>query len=367
MRNSTFRQRRRKDIRPQVRQVLTATPKDGRSNENMVLLLLRFVYCTGRIAFTESSLKHHVLTSPTTPDLPIHRHLDRSDRKPPKPATHSTSRRGETCFPPKRHKLGCPTFTTALPSLSWVKLQHFSGRKSSFKQAAERFRVVACLLCLTWFATSISAATTCAPTTFEGEVRAGEAFQHPISPTLDFKLEAVPNGWIIRVLPHGSSTSRFHDPQDLAELANPPYRSPTPILLSTGYSFRAQDAIAWNPRTFHFFTTAAQRRIAEEAYQATLRDPNHPSAGAALYTVLPQAHEAEFRILDAEIAGGTANQSPAAAAVASHFAQTAHRVRADLPPTALGQILQLRFRVTVTKQDTDLCKRNKSPQSRTHP
>ena len=51
--------------------------------------------------------------------------------------------------------------------------------------------------------------------------------------------------------------------------------------------------------------------------------------------------------MDAEIVGGTANQTPAAAAVASHFEQTAHTVRADVPATSLGTLVRLRFRVNV--------------------
>lgn len=219
------------------------------------------------------------------------------------------------------------------------------------------------------FTARLSAATVagCMPVVFEGEVRAGHAWQQPINSALDFKLEAVPAGWIIRVLPRGANGNAGRSTLDFAELANPPYRSPTPILISTDFAFRAQDAIAWNPRTFHFFTTAAQRTAADAAYQANLRDPTRPDAAQALFRVLPQAAEGEFRILDAEIAGGTANQTAAAGAVASHFAQTAHRVRADLPPTSLGQILSLRFRVSVPSQDTLPCTRKSSPQHQTHP
>ena len=39
---------------------------------------------------------------------------------------------------------------------------------------------------------------------------------------------------------------------DYAELATPPYESVSPLLLSTDFSFRAQDAVAWNPRRFRY-------------------------------------------------------------------------------------------------------------------
>ena len=193
---------------------------------------------------------------------------------------------------------------------------------------------------------------TCKPQILEGEVRRGEAWQHGISPRLDLKLEAVPAGWMIRVLQHGGP----RPPHDAAELANPPYRSPTPILISTDFAFRAQDAVAWNPRTFRFFTSPGETVQAEAIFQSTLRDPNDRAAAARLYPLIAAAPEATLQILDAEIAGGTANQTAAAATVASHFEQTAHTVRTDLPPSPLGVLLRLRFRMTVPPLGTN-CRR----------
>ncbi len=183
----------------------------------------------------------------------------------------------------------------------------------------------------------------CPAVLIEGDVSEDHAYTHPLNSRLDFKLEAVPAGWMIRILPHGG-VRPLHD---AAELANPPYRSPTPILISTDFAFRAQDAVAWNPRSFRFFTTPEQVATAEQAYQATLREPNRPAAGAALYPLLQQAAEGTLTIVDAEIAGGTANQTAAAGSVASHFDQTAHTARTDIAPSPLGRLLRLRFRLTI--------------------
>ena len=191
-----------------------------------------------------------------------------------------------------------------------------------------------------------SAKAACAPRILSGLVVRGQAFTAPVSPLLDFKLEAVPAGWIIRILPHAGP----RPPHDAAELANPPYDSPTPLLLSTDFAFRAQDAVAWNPRNFRFFTTAEQLRVAEGAMRAIRHDPQHPAAGAALYPLLAEAAEAQLQIVDAEISGGTANQTAAAVTVATHFEQTAHQLRADLQPTPLGTILRVSFRLTVFPQ-----------------
>ena len=181
----------------------------------------------------------------------------------------------------------------------------------------------------------------CPSVTFEGTVEAGKSFQRGVSATQALLLDAVASGWVVRVVPaHGSRGAH-----DSAELATPPYRSPNPLLITTDFSFRAQDAVAWNPREFRFFTTAAQMGVAERAYAATLKEPNRPAAGAALYPLLAEACTAELQITDARIAGGTADQTIAASTVASHFSQTAHTVDTGAAPTTLGKILLLRFRV----------------------
>ena len=183
----------------------------------------------------------------------------------------------------------------------------------------------------------------CPTLTFEGEVQAGKSFHHALGAQQSFLLESIASGWIVRVLP----ASGARGPHDFAELATPPYRSPNPLLISTDFSFRAQDAVARNPREFHFFTVARQMAIAQTAYEATLKEPNRPAAGAALFPLLAEACTASLQIVDARIAGGSADQSLMAATVASHFSQTAHTVDTTAPPSKLGKVLWMRFRVTV--------------------
>ncbi len=202
-------------------------------------------------------------------------------------------------------------------------------------------------LALVWagaFLMELSAsAAACPALQFDGEVQAGKSYGHRLDAAHDFLLESLASGWIIRVLP-AAGPRGVHD---YAELATPPYRSPNPLLLSTDFAFRAQDAVAWNPREFRFFTTPAQLAAAARAYDASLREPNRPAAGAALFPLIAEACTAEFRILDARIVGGTADQSLMAAAVASHFAETAHTVDTSALPSKLGRMLSVRFRVTM--------------------
>ena len=139
-----------------------------------------------------------------------------------------------------------------------------SGQAAGHARLA-RFRrlllMVVTKVCLGAAIAQAAPAKACPGLSLEGDVAEGHAYTHSLNSRLDFKLEAVPAGWMIRILPHGGERPRH----DAAELANPPYRSPTPILISTDFAFRAQDAVAWNPRTFRFFTTPQQIAAAERA------------------------------------------------------------------------------------------------------
>src|SRR5580698_3517284 len=91
-------------------------------------------------------------------------------------------------------------------------------------------------------------AATCRRAVLEGEVRAGDEYVRPMGNGLEVMLEPLASGWILRVLP----VSGPRPAHDYAELATPPYESVSPLLIGTDFSFRAQDAVAWNPRQFRF-------------------------------------------------------------------------------------------------------------------
>jgi len=137
-------------------------------------------------------------------------------------------------------------------------------------------------------------------------------------------------------------------PHDYAELATPPYQSVNPLLLSTDFSFRAQDAVGWNPRHFRFAVNDEdyQRLLrAYEAYRST--QPPSTAAQAELVKVVGHMPEGTFEILDSHLVPGTADQTGSAAAVASHFLSTAHSL--DMPSggktTPLGRLNWVRFRI----------------------
>ncbi len=179
----------------------------------------------------------------------------------------------------------------------------------------------------------------CSRVVFDGDVKAGEGFEKIFAKGLKFYMEPLRSGWIVRVLaadgPRGG--------HDYAELATPPYRSVNPLLISTDWSFRAQDAVAWNPRRFRYARNGEVfRRLAELYGGVTANDAASSSKAAEIASEQP---EGVVQILDARMAPGIADQAQMAATVASHLEETPHEVDQGIAPSALGRIEELRFRV----------------------
>ena len=185
---------------------------------------------------------------------------------------------------------------------------------------------------------------TCVRGVLEGEVRAGEEFVRPIGNGLEVMLEPLASGWILRVLPVGGPRPS----QDYAELATPPYQSVSPLLISTDYSFRAQDAVGWNPREFRFAADGRSFAQLAEVY-GEYRSSRVPSevVKSRLAELVSRAPQGKLEILDAHLVPGLADQTETAAMVASHFTTTAHRIErpADGRDTALGRVTWIRFRI----------------------
>lgn len=194
----------------------------------------------------------------------------------------------------------------------------------------------------------------CSLITIEGEVSAGQVYSHPINSSLDLVLDPLPSGWLLRVLPAGKP----RPPHDYAELATPPYQSVTPLAVSTDFSFRAQDAVAWNPRSFRFAATADSFKkllTAYNDYMAATDPVRRRVAESRLTALLPQTAGGELRILDARMVAGTADQAGLAAMVASHLAETAHTVvpAGGEKVSPLGKLTWLRFRASFWLQATE--------------
>lgn len=182
----------------------------------------------------------------------------------------------------------------------------------------------------------------------EGEVKAGESFARPIGDGLEVQLGALSwgSGWLLRVVPVKGTMPKH----DYAGLATPPYESVSPLLLSTDFSFRAQDAVAWNPRRFRYADDQADFHRLSDLYDQYRRStPPSTKTEAELAVAVSKAPEGTLQILDARLVPGSANQAGTAATVATHFNASAHTV--EEPPegkgTALGKLTWVRFRISL--------------------
>jgi hypothetical protein len=183
------------------------------------------------------------------------------------------------------------------------------------------------------------AEASCRRVVFEGDVKAGEAYDKVFAKGLRFYLEPLLSGWIVRVL----AADEPRGPHDYAELATPPYRSVSPLLLSTDWSFRAQDAIAWNPRRFRYVGDRGTFQKLAALYPGVMaNDPASSAKAAMLASTQP---EAVMKVLDARIVPGLADQARMASMVAGHLAETPHTVDQSVAPSPLGRMEELRFRI----------------------
>ncbi len=184
----------------------------------------------------------------------------------------------------------------------------------------------------------------CSRAVIEGEVRAGQGFARSFGGGLALRLEPIASGWVVRVLPERGERPK----EDYAEIATPPYRSVSPLLVSTDFSFRAQDVVGWNPRRFRYAADAGAFGAIEAVYRE-VTGSGAPAAGAEarLAELVAAQPEGVLEILDASLAPGTADQTRAAGLVSSHFGSAAHRI--EQPEggraTALGRVGWIRFRV----------------------
>jgi len=196
-----------------------------------------------------------------------------------------------------------------------------------------------------WGATPKPSTAICSQVRMETTITAGNSFERTFAQGpgrgLKVVLQPLASGWIVRVVP-SSGPWGIHD---RAELATPPYASPNPLLITTDFAFRAQDAVAWNPRHFRYAASEADFQKMLALYPRVMA--NDTSAMSELAQLSGDQLEGEVRILDATLAPGTADQWRMAATVASHLESTPHEVAQGIVPSPLGKLVSLRLRVTL--------------------
>ena len=185
----------------------------------------------------------------------------------------------------------------------------------------------------------------CIQVVVEREIARGQGAEVAFAkgPGGDLKLVVQPlaSGWIVRVVPAKGPWMEL----DRAALATPPYGSPSPLLLSTDYAFRAQDAIAWNPRRFRYVASAATADALAKLYPKVMAED--AKAAAEVGEMVASQPEGTIEILDAELAPGTADQWRMAAAVATHLESTPHREAKGVAASKLGMLTSVKLRVSL--------------------
>ena len=133
--------------------------------------------------------------------------------------------------------------------------------------------------------TPLRPARACGKVVLTGEVNGGQEWK-----------AAIGEGWVFRLVPIRAGVpaaagtwwwiaSRGAGYPDALLLATPPYNSINEREVGTTYGLRAQDAIGWNPRSFHFLTDPAALRQGQAAIrraeQAEQSEPGQGSRAAA--------------------------------------------------------------------------------------
>ncbi len=188
--------------------------------------------------------------------------------------------------------------------------------------------------------------SSCRRVVLEGSAEAGQPFRRAVFAGLDLALVPLPAGWRLELIPAGVPISRG---EDFAGVATPPYRSVNPLLLTTDFGFRAQDAVGWNPRRFHFAASRATFADLNGLVTRMERGGLSLAQTSSLAQLASRQPEGTLEILDARLVPGIADQSQAAATVATHFATTAHEIEppAGGAPSPRGRLAAIRFRAAL--------------------
>jgi hypothetical protein len=198
----------------------------------------------------------------------------------------------------------------------------------------------------------------CTRIVLPGDVSAGTTWEAPLG-----------QGWVFRVVPIPPGQAGYsgwdlvvdRDPPagypDALLLATLPYNSINEREIGTTFGLRAQDAIGWNPRTFHFMVDPAAFREARQLYLA-LAKVGQLSGNAAkngdhqvdrLLSLEKNTAVGEFHIEDVRLTPGVADAAPFAQAWALAAARTPHEIvaAADGRASPRGSLAWMRFSVTL--------------------
>ena len=210
--------------------------------------------------------------------------------------------------------------------------------------------------------TAVRGERICRRVHFTGEIAQGQ----------ESKL-ALGQGWIFRLVPIGTGNSALQgsvsgwdlavSPErdlnypDALLIATPPYASLNQREIGTTFGLRAQDAIAWQPRRFHFLISENDLHRARTLFYVVAATPAEGASGrvaqseatAELLKIIgdpTRTAVGELAITDAQLTPGIADPPSFARQWAARFSTLPHTLIPG-PPDPQGRLHQLRFAVTV--------------------
>jgi len=190
---------------------------------------------------------------------------------------------------------------------------------------------------------------------------------------------AIGEGWEFRVLPIAGAPGKGSPEQgneysgwDLAMdrergggypdallLATPPYGSLNPREVGTTYGIRAQDALAWEPRRFRFFTSVEDWKRARELYTTLMANSQsaggRDAAGQKLLSMVSRAGVGygEFEVVDSRLVAGVGDPPAFARQWATNLGRVPHTLEQNADRSGdggklFGELSWIRFRATLT-------------------
>lgn len=206
---------------------------------------------------------------------------------------------------------------------------------------------------------SALAASSCTRVVIRGEGNAGQTWQTPLG-----------QGWVLRIVPippgqagySGWDLTVDRDPPagypDALLLATLPYNSINEREIGTTFGLRAQDAVGWNPRSFHFLIDPAEFRQAQQLYLEMAK--SGALSGAAdhhasqnfdrLLQLQKNTAAGEFHIEDVRLNPGIGDAAPFAQAWTLAGLRMPHEIVAapDGKSSPRGSLVWMRFSVTLS-------------------
>jgi hypothetical protein len=204
------------------------------------------------------------------------------------------------------------------------------------------------------------AASLCKKIVLTGETAVGQVWRKSLGQGWVFRIQPVQateagySGWDLEV--DRETPTGYPDALLLATL---PFNSINEREIGTTYGLRAQDAVGWNPRTFHFLIDPAAFYQAQQLYLSLASSGQLSGAGSRGASSSPDMNRllklekdtssGEFRIEDSRLTPGIADAMPFAEAWALAAAHTPHRIVAapDGKSSPRGSLAWMRFSITL--------------------